>query len=102
MSLSDEFNANDYRTQKINGYVLGVQYTNGGGSTTYLTYDFLARVMIVRTGSSDGGTAVTPFSLLDRESLISLRDQLMHLGGKPPELPQEAPAAQAVAKKLNL
>ena len=102
MSLSDDFSANSYKTQKINGYVLGVQYSNGGGSTTYLTYDFLARVMIVRTGSSDGGTAVTPFSQLDRESLISLRDQLVQLGGKPPELPPEAPATQAHGKKLNL
>lgn len=102
MSLSDDFTDKSYKTQKINSCVLGVQYGCGSGATTYLTYDFLARIMIVRTGSSDGGASATPFSQLDRESLISLRDRLVDLGGKPPELPMEAPATQAAQRKLNL
>lgn len=101
MSASDEFNANGYRAAKINGYVLGIQYPSGAGSTTYLTFDFMARVLIVRTGSSDGGAAVKSFAELDRESLISMRDKLVQLGGKPPELPPETPAS-APLKKLNL
>jgi hypothetical protein len=102
MSASDDFNANGYKADKINGFVLGVQYPAGNGGTTYMTYDFLARVMIVRTGSSDGGTAVKSFGELDRGSLISLRDRLVAQGGNPPELPPEAPANTAAQKKLNL
>jgi hypothetical protein len=102
MTASDDFNANGYRTEKINGFVLGVQYGCGNGNTTYMTYDFMARVMIARTGSSDGGTVVKPFAELDRDALISLRDRLIALDGKPPELPPEAPATAAMPKKLNL
>ena len=101
MGLKDEFNENGYSTAKINGFVLGVSYSNGGGSTTYLTFDFLTRVLITRTGSSDGGAAVTPFSQLERDSLIRLRDRLVDLGGHPPELTPE-PATVPPAKKLNL
>jgi hypothetical protein len=101
MAVSDEFNANNYKASKINGFVLGIQYTTGGGSTTYLAYDFMARVLIVRTGSSDGGAAVKSFAELDRDSLISMRDKLVQLGGNPPELPPEASAVPA-QKKLNL
>jgi hypothetical protein len=92
MSVKEDFNDNSYQARKINGYVLGVSYDYGGGGTTYMTYDFLARVMIARTGSSDGGTTVTPFSRLDREALESLRESLIALGGNPPELQQDASA----------
>ena len=102
MALSDDFNANDYKTQKINGFVLAVTYPTGSGSSVYMAYDFMARILTTRTGSSDGGTVVTPFSQLDREALISLRDQLVRLGGKPPELPPEAPASGTPQNKFNL
>ena len=102
MSLSDDFNQNGYNAQMINGFVLGVCYSNGGGSSIYHTYDFMARVMVTRTGSSDGGTVVTPFSKLDRGALIAMRDALVDLGGKPPELPPEESATSAPQKKLNL
>jgi hypothetical protein len=102
MPLTDDFNQNDYKAQKINGFVLGVSYSNGGGSSIYLAYDFMARVMVTRTGSSDGGTVVTPFSELDRGALISMRDELTRLGGNPPELPPETPASAAPQRKLNL
>ncbi len=102
MSLTGDFNQNGYNAQKINGFVLGVSYSNGGGSSIYHTYDFMARVMTTRTGSSDGGTVVMPFSQLDRGALIAMRDRLVDLGGKPPELPPEEPATQAAQKKLNL
>lgn len=100
--LTDEFNSNDYKTQKINGFVLGVAYGNGSGGTTFMTYDFMARILVTRTGSSDGGTSVTPFAQLDHDALISLRDQLVKLGGHPPELAPEAPAGTTPQKKFNL
>lgn len=102
MPLSDDFNDNDYRATKINGFVLGVTYGCGNGNSTYYTYDFLARVLTVRTGSSDGGTIVTPFSQLDRDGLIALRDKLVELKGNPPELGPEKPSVSAASAKLNL
>ena len=102
MSLSDDFNSNDYRAQKINGFVLGVSYSHGGGSSVYYAYDFMARVLVTRTASSDGGTVVTPFAQLDRDGLIAMRDQLVKLGGNPPQLPPETPATQAAQNKFNL
>lgn len=104
MPLSDDFNANNYSTSKINGFVLGVSYDYGGGSgySTFFTYDFMARVMVTRTGSSDGGTVVTPFSQLDREALISMRDELVRKGGNPPELPAEKPVTPGPSRPLHL
>jgi hypothetical protein len=46
--------------------------------------------------------AFTPFSQMDREVLVLMRDKLIELGGQPPELPPEAPATQAPARKFNL
>lgn len=100
MSLSDHFN-NGYHAQKENNNVLSIKYTVHG-SPTYLIFDFMARVMMTRTGSSDGGVNVMPFSALDRETLIAMRDRLVELKGNPPELPPEAPAAQAQPRKFNL
>jgi hypothetical protein len=100
MSLSDRFN-NGYNAQKENDNVLSIKYTVQGGNT-YLIFDFMARVMIARTGSSDGGVNVTPFSALDRGALIEMRDKLIALKGNPPELPPEAAGAQAPARKFNL
>ncbi|MEZ0225147.1 MAG: hypothetical protein ACAH83_11380 [Alphaproteobacteria bacterium] len=100
MSLSDRFN-NGYDARKENDNVLSVKYTVHG-SPTYLAFDFMARVMVARTGSSDGGVNITPFSVLDREMLVEMRDKLVALKGEPPELPPEAPAAQASQKKFNL
>jgi hypothetical protein len=99
MGLSGYFNTS-YKAAKENDNVLRVSYTVGGNSA-YLIYDFLARVMFSRTGSSDGGHFVTPFSQLDRESLVEMHDQLVALGGKPPPLPAE-PATGATVKKFNL
>lgn len=103
MSLAADFNDNDYGTRKINDYVLGVSYNYGGGSTTYYTYDFLARVLTVRTGSSDGGAFVVPFSRLDRDSLDTLRERLVQLGGKPPAPGGDAgPSLPPSGRSLNL
>ena len=54
---------------------------------TYHYYNFVMRALLSRTGGSDSGVTVTPFSQLDRESLEFMRDKLIELGGKPPALP---------------
>jgi hypothetical protein len=100
MSLSAEFN-NFYSAEKLGNAVLGVTYPIGGGYWVTNAYDFAGRVMISRT-SGDGAFAVTPFSQLDRETLITMRDKLIDLRGNPPELPPEFPAVQAPSKKFNL
>jgi hypothetical protein len=79
-----------YGLTKENDYTL-YAYVSGSGSTTYLKYDFLARILIVVTGSSEGGRQVVPFSQIDRESLEFFRAVLIEKGGKPPALPDATP-----------
>lgn len=98
MPLKAVFNQ-DYTATKDADAVLSVRY-NAGGYGNCLIYDFNARVMLSR--ASNGGLSVTPFSQLDRETLIEMRDKLIELKGNPPELPPEAPAVQASTKKFNL
>lgn len=102
MALADQFNSN-YAAKKENDYVLSLYYSSRGGST-YINFDFMTRTMSARTGSSDGGLCVTPFAQLDRDMLITMRDTLVELGGKPPELAGEAPAtpAQPQSRPLKL
>ena len=89
-SLSDSFN-NDHTAEKMTDSVLVV---NNGVNNYY--YDFVQRFV----SSSRGDT--TPFSQLDREVVIMMRDKLVALGGAPPELPPEAPSTQAASRKFNL
>lgn len=100
MALTPRFNK-EYAATKENDSVLCVAYTTRG-SSNYLIYDFMARIMIVRTGSSDGGGHVVPFSQLDRESLVEMREKLVELKGNPPELPALAPATGKPGSGLNL
>ena len=99
MSLKDQFNGK-YTAQKDNDYVLGLYYKGRGGDT-YIAVDFMTRTMVTRTGYGDGGVAVIPFSQLDRDMLIGMRDTLIELEGRPPELPAET-ASSATPKKFNL
>ena len=69
-------------------------------SGSVFCYDFAARVMYGWGGSAIS-YGVVPFSNLDRETLVAMRDKLVDLGGKPPELPDEA-AAPAQPRKFNL
>lgn len=96
MSLSDAFNDDDFDVNRENDSVLSVSQ---GNFTHY--YDFLNRmVMTVYDGST---LTTTPFSQVDRETLIAMRDKLAELDGKPPELPPEAPAtATPQQRKFNL
>ena len=94
MSLSFEFNS-EYKASRKGDYVLVVS-CNG----SHFTYDFAARILY-GWGDGSGSYGVTPFSQLDRETLIAMRDKLVELGGKPPELPDE-PAAAPPARKFNL
>lgn len=100
MPLSDAFN-NSYKADRLGDVVLGVTYALGSGYYVTNVYDFAGRVMISRA-NGDGAFAVTPFSQLDREALIMMRDQLVELQGNPPALPPEAPTASAPVKKFNL
>ncbi|HYD18488.1 MAG TPA: hypothetical protein VEF76_08425 [Patescibacteria group bacterium] len=100
MGLSDAFNSG-YRADKANDYVLTVKY-DVAGYTTVLAYDFMARVMTLRTdGYGDGGVRLTPFAQLDRDSLVGFRDELVRQGGKPPELPPEAPQLPRASRGLT-
>jgi len=87
MGLTADFSSNSYRMQKTNDFVLQVQYSGGNSNTTYYSYDFLARILTVRTSSSDASPVIMPFSELDPDSLETLRERLVKLGGKPPGLP---------------
>lgn len=95
MDLSAAFNS-DYKAHKENDYVLRVSYGN-----TYYFYDFMARMLLIKDYEGSTKMATMPFSQLDRDALITMRDELARQGGHPPELPAEAPA-QAAPKKLNL
>ena len=94
MSLKDQFNG-PYTSKKENHTVLCVHY-----DTLYNYYDFTARMLTTCNGSNS--VAVVPFSQLDHDTLIAMRDRLIDLGGTPPELPAETPATQPAARKLNL
>lgn len=100
MSLTASFNK-DYQTNKVNSYVLSISY-DVGGYTQVMAYDFMARVMTLRTeGHGDAGVRMTPFNQLDRDSLIDLRDELIRKGGTPPELPPEPHTLNKPARGLN-
>lgn len=100
MSLTEEFN-DDYEAEKENDFVLSVSYSVKG-YTTVLAYDFMARVMTLRTPDhGDGGAVVVPFSQLDREVLVKMRDKLLDLEGHPPELPAEAPSNPGNTRSLR-
>jgi hypothetical protein len=91
---------NEYSMSKNGNSMLDLTYSNRAG-TNYITFDFLTRTMVARTGSSESGLTVTPFSQLDREMLVAARDKLVDLGGNPPDLPAEAPSTPANNRKFQ-
>jgi hypothetical protein len=96
MSLSDDFNS-AYSPQKIGNNVLRIEL-----DYVKFFYDFQQRLLMTAYRYNDaGGTTVTPFSQLDRETLIDMRDKLVELGGKPRELPPEAPVMNKQPRGLN-
>ena len=97
--MKADFNNARYTVTKETDAVLSVRYDAGGTSNT-LIYDFNARILLAR--ASYGGLSVTPFSQLDRESLIEMRDKLIELKGNPPELPPEENFIKAQPKKFSL
>lgn len=100
MELKDAFNNTGYSATKSNPFVLDLYYSSHGGSV-YIAVDFITRTMVTRNSYGDAGVVVTPFSQLDRDVLIGLRDKLVELGGTPPELPAEAPTPPAAPRKFN-
>jgi len=93
MSLSANFNSS-HRPYMASEGVLMVSYDY---HRHY--YDFnMQTLTTVLTYGSAGAVSVTPFSQLERGTLIDMRDKLIELGGKPPELPPEAPANFAAAR----
>ena len=96
MSLTSQFNSS-YQASLVSPGVLRV-----ASDDYYYSYDFNARILIVRTNyTRDAGPSVTPFSQLDRDMLITMRDKLVELGGKPPDLAPEAPALNKPVRGLN-
>jgi len=100
MSFKTKFNDN-YKARKYGDAVLSLQINTYGG-TNYLAYDFNARVLHGRTGASERGLTVTPFSQLDPESLVAMREKLIELGGDPPELPAPSRPAPPASGGMNL
>lgn len=101
MELGEAFNSKS-KPQVTNStpFALDIYYENRAGST-YTTFDFMTRVMLVRTGSSEGGFSVTPFSQLDRDVIVAARGRLVALGGTPPELPPEPGTLSKPVRGLN-
>lgn len=64
-------------------------------------YDFSLRLLTIENTYNGGSTQVLPFSQLDRETLVEMRDKLIELQGKPPELPAEAPVNPGNLRRLN-
>ena len=96
MSLTSQFNSS-YNASLISPGVLRV-----ASDDYYYSYDFNARLLIVRSNyTREAGPSVTPFSQLDRDSLITMRDKLVELGGKPPELPLEPSVMPGKTQRLN-
>ncbi len=96
MSLTSQFNSN-YNASLVSPGVLRV-----ASDDYYYSYDFNARILIVRTNyTREAGPSVTPFSQLDRDSLITMRDKLVELGGKPPELAPEPATMPGKPARLN-
>jgi hypothetical protein len=83
MSLTEELNESyGDNAKKVNEAVLAIEY---GSPRITLTYDFNARVMVTR-GWYQAPPTVTPFSSLDPESLVAMRERLEKLGGHPPKV----------------
>ena len=96
MSLSADFN-NTHNPQRMGDNVLRMGY-----DYVSFFYDFAQRLLVTSYRYSDaGGTTVTPFSQLDRKTLIDMRDKLVELGGKPKELPPEGPTLNKPPRGLN-
>ena len=93
LSLKDAFSTAGYEFRKLSTALLRVM-----SDSVYYKFDFALRVMTTR--ASDG-VAVTPFSQLDREMLVEMRDKLVALGGKPPALPEERQTGPIFPRKLN-
>lgn len=96
MTLKDLFNSSTYAFRRLGDAVLSVSVN---GSVSVHHYDFGQRLLTIFAIES---VSTQPFSQLDREVLIEMRDKLVALGGKPPELPPEKPSGPPVAGRLNL
>lgn len=92
MNLADFFNYNNKsygsgwkRAQRPGDTeaLISFRYTDGGSYTSY-TFDFVMRMVKCSSGSTIN---FIPFGQMDPEVLHSARDELIKLGGKPPELP---------------
>lgn len=101
--IAEHFNEKNYEMKKSSDQVLTVSISAFPG-TIYTIYDFAARAMYARSGSSDGGVTVTPFDQLDRESLGFFHQKLKDLGGNPAPLAWETQkhVKPATGKQLSL
>lgn len=96
MTLKDAFNSSNYEFSRMNSTSLRVRSASTG--INYF-YDFGLRIVSARYNE---GLSIQPFSAIDRDTLIELRDKLVELGGKPPELPREDKPAPQAKRGLNL
>ena len=94
-SLKDAFNTG-YSASKIgeSAVMLSMERIN------YI-YDFAARMVVMRADWGSYSVTSTPFSQIDRDVLVAARDKLVEMGGKPPELPPEAPTLNKQLRGLN-
>ncbi|HYD18490.1 MAG TPA: hypothetical protein VEF76_08435 [Patescibacteria group bacterium] len=96
MSLSASFNQS-HSPSRISDSVLALSY-----DYQKYFYDFELRLLTtVFRYSQTGGVTTPPFSQLDRETLVDMRDKLVELGGKPRDLPPEAPTLHKPQRGLQ-
>lgn len=94
MTLKDSFKTAGYQYEKAAPGTLRV--TDAAG--IWYFYDFNMRLMTAKYGE---GLSTEPFSQLDREMLVEMRDKLVSLGGTPPELPAETQTGPQKPRALN-
>ncbi len=95
-SLKNSFNGN-HTTSKYGDSVLLAT----SGKINHF-YDFTARVLLTRADwGTDYNITTTPFSQLDRDTLVAARDRLVELGGTPPALLPEPNTLNKPVRGLN-
>lgn len=87
-ALNADFNAASerYKFEKSDDVVLTVR-VGTPLNTIYQSYDFVGRLLISQNSHSGASPQITPFSMLDRESLEFMHAKLCEMGGTPPALP---------------
>ena len=100
MAIRDAFNQ-QYAAQKFDDNVLSL-YHPGRGGGIYIDFDFLTRTMQTHASGTGANISVIPFSQLDPEVVIELREKLVELGGNPQALSSQDAVQKPASNQLKL